>query len=389
MSARPFVLWIVPLLFCLSLSAQTRVVRGMVTDESGSPLAGVKITALTGEETLSGSDGRFFLTVSFQCRFLSFAFPYYLDASAEVDGAFILLRMKYDKEAKAREEQEAREAEEQARREAEARALEEERLRKSEEEAKAKAEKERLAAEEKARKEAEAKALEEERARQAAAKAKADAERKAILAAAQAERARQAAEANARRKADNKAKEEVYDAQYRNNGLEHSLDVSYAYPLRAGYVAYVYSGFRQYGSLHPLELDYTLSWRFNRLVSLGAGVGVLYHLKSTVIINDDYLPAYGTFRERRLDVPVFASLKLNLLRTRIRPLIAIQGGWYCLSGVWYAEAGLGGEFRLGKTLALHLLVSARTTPWPDFREDLVSASYVAAIAPCVKVGVSF
>ena len=108
MNARRFVLWMISVIFCLSLPAQTRMVNGQVTDESGAPMSGVTITAETGENCQSGSDGRFSLQVSFRCQSLTLSYPYFFDASAEVDGSYLLIMMKYDKDAKAREEQEAR-----------------------------------------------------------------------------------------------------------------------------------------------------------------------------------------------------------------------------------------------------------------------------------------
>ena len=389
MSARRFVLWMVSVLFGLSLSAQTRMVRGLVTDESGSPMAGVKITAQTGEDFQSGNDGRFSVNVLFQCKSLNFSYPYYLNVSAEVDGSFLLIRMKYDKEAKAREEQAAQEAEEQARREVEEREM-----------ARAKAVKDSLAVlekarlqaerEEKARLAAEEKARKEEEARlKAEAEAKAKVERDVQLAAERAEKQRLTAAEAARHRAEIKALDETYDGNFRNKGIESTLSLSYSYPLSIGDLAYVISGYREYGTLHPIELDYTFSYKFNRIVSIGAGVGALYHLKSLEIINDQFLPLYGDFKEKRLDIPVFANVKFRFLRASIRPFVSLQGGWYCLSSVWYADAGLGCEFRLGKSMAVSVQASCRTCPWPSFRENENQAFYLAACAPGLKVEVSF
>ena len=393
MNARRFVLWMISVFFCLSLPAQTRMVKGQVTDESGAPMSGVKITAETGENSQSGSDGRFSLQVSFRCQSLTLSYPYFFDASAEVDGSYLLIMMKYDKDAKAREEQEAR-------RKAEEQAREEQRARKAEAQAREKAvkdslaalekvrldaeraEKARLAAEEKARKEEEARLL-------AVASAKAKAEQEAQLAAERAEKQRLASEEKAKRIAKTKELDANYNGKYSNKGIESTISLSYSYPMSTGDLVYVISGYRNYGTLHPVELDYTFSYKFNRIVSVGAGVGVLYHLKSLEIINDQFLPLYGDFKEKRLDVLVFANVKLRFLRTAIRPLISVQGGLYCLSNVWYADAGVGCEFRMGKSMALSVQASFRTCPWPSFRKGERRAFYEPSYAPCLKVEMSF
>ncbi|MBQ7517306.1 MAG: hypothetical protein IJU13_02615 [Bacteroidales bacterium] len=465
---RLIVLW-AAFLLSVSLYAQTRMVRGMVVGENDAPLSGVRVYTIMGEETTTGPDGKFAFSVAFQSRSVFFEFPDFFKAEKEIDGSFLLIRMRVDKDAVARKEKARKEAEERARKEAErqeqerlaaeraaimaaalaekarleaeeqARRDEEARLR-AEAEAQAKAEREarlqaereekaRLAAEEKARKEEEArikaeaeakakaererlaaeeKARKEEEARlKAEAEAKAKAEREARLQAEREEKARLAAEEKARkeeearlkaeadakakaeRKAANQAADKAYSERFKNQGFEHCVTVSYSYQLSKEDVAFVYSGFRDYGSTHPVELDYTLSYKFNRIVSLGVGVGVLYHLKSLSIVGDDYIAAYSSFREKQLDVPVFANLKIRMLRSRIRPLISLQAGCYCMSGVFYSDAGLGCEYRVNKRLAMHLIASVRTCPWPNFSEEMGSAKYKMSMSPCVKLGVSF
>ena len=483
---RFFALW-AAFLLSVSLYAQTRMVKGMVVGDNDAPLSGVEVFTRSGEKTTTGPDGKFSFSVSFHSRSVYVVYPDYLKAEKEIDGSFLLIRMRVDKEAVARKEKERIAKEERARQEAERleaerlaaqraailaaakaekeRLAAEEKARKEEEarlkaevEAKAKAEKERLAAEEKARKEEEARL-------KAEAEAKAKAERAAILAAAKAEKERLAAEEKARkeeearlkaeaeakakaekerlaaeekarkeeearlkaeaeakakaekerlaaeekarkeeearlkaeadakaraeRKAAHQAADKEYDKRFKNKGFEHSVDISYSYQLRQGNVAFVYSGFRNYGSTHPIELDYTLSYKFNRLVSVGLGVGVLYHLKSMSINGDDYIPAYASFREKQIDVPVFANVKIRMLRSHIRPLISVQGGYYCMTGVFYGEAGLGCEYRVTKGLALQLTASVRTCPWPNFSEESLFAKYEMSVSPCIKLGVSF
>ena len=356
---RLIVLW-AAFLLSVSLYAQTRMVKGMVVGENDAPLSRVRVYTTIGEETTTGPDGKFAFSVAFQSRSVFFEFSDYVKAEKEIDGSFLLVKMRIDKDAVARKEKAKKEAEEKARKEAERQEQERLAAERAAIIAAAKAEKERLAAEEKARKEEEA-------------RLKAEAE----------------AKAKAERKAANQAADKAYSERFKNQGFEHCVTVSYSYQLSKGDVAFVYSGFRDYGSTHPVELDYTLSYKFNRIVSVGVGVGVLYHLKSQSIVGDDYISAYSSFREKQIDVPVFANLKIRLLRSHIRPLISLQGGYYCMSGVFYGDAGLGCEYRVNKRLAMHLIASIRTCPWPKFVEEQGFAKYEMSMSPGVKLGVSF
>ena len=338
---------------------------------------------------------------------------------ARKDSLAALEKARKEAEAQAKAEQLAREKAEQerlaaiekARKEAEARA-------KAEEEARIKAEKERLAAIEQARRDSLARveqarkdslaALEQAR-KEAEARAKAEEEariraeqerlaaieqaRRDSLAVVERQRKEEAARALAQKKAEAKAlrqeKDAAYNEKYRNKGIEQSVDVSYAYPINKCEVYYHYSGRREYGSLHPFELDYTLSYRINRIVSIGAGAGLLFHAKSITIVNDSFSQAYSEFKERRLDVPVFGSLKLTPARKSVRPVIGGSIGYYVLSRTLLWEGDLGAEFRISRRAAAHLLFTVRSTPYPYFSESEGTARYRAAVSPGVKIGFSF
>ena len=287
-------------------------------------------------------------------------------------------------EAKAKAEEEARKkaeqarlaAEEQARKEAEAKA-------KAEEEARIKAEQARLAAEEKARKEAEAKAKAEEEARKKAEQARLAAEEKARKEA----EAKAKAEARAQAKAERQAKDSTYSSRFFNKGLAHSVRVSYASQLSKCEIGYLYSGYRSYASLHPFSLDYTLSYKVNRVFSIGVGVGVMFNAKSITIVGDEILSA--GFKERRLDVPVFATMGLHFGRWRVRPSISASIGYYPLSRVVLGEGTLGMEFRLGRRPSIEVGALVKTTPYPSFDLQLESCKYKAAISPGVAVRFNF
>ena len=167
--------------------AQNRIVKGVVFDADGLPLAGVTVSdenSTTSTQSLDG--GQFEMSVSPYTKYVVATAEGYLTARAEIDGSYLVLTLKVDKKYKENKLKAEKEARLVAEKEALAKA-------KAKEEARIAAEKEALAkakAKEEARiaaeKEALAKAKAEEEARIAAekeAKAKAKAEEKARLAA--------------------------------------------------------------------------------------------------------------------------------------------------------------------------------------------------------------
>lgn len=379
------------LLFVLSPTfsrAQSiRVVRGIISDTGGKPLNEVTIKAQTGEVFQLTDVGGFEIRVSSYCRSLTFSSPYYIDCQHEVDGSFLNIVMEYDNESRLKEEKARQEAEkerltaeEKARKEAEAKV-------KAEEEKKAKAEKERLAAEEKARKEAEAKIKAEEEAKEKAkreAEAKAKSEEAARI---KAEKEREVADAKAKAKAERQAKEAAYDKLYANKGLAHSIRISYAYQIASCEACYLYSGYREYGALHPFSIDYTLSYKISRVFSVGVGVGVSYNAQSITILGDQFI--YPDFKEHRLDIPFFAMVDMRPGRSRVRPSVALSVGYYPLSNVLLAEGMLGVEYRLGRRPSIEAGILCRTTPYPSFDNMNEPGSYKMAISPGLALRFNF
>ncbi len=216
-------------MLCCILSAvvvaqNARSVRGLVYDGNGVPMAEVKLTAVGfGNSVLSGTDGTFEIMVSPYAKYIEASKDGYLPVQVEIDGSYLIVRLKIDKKyaenkAKAEEEarlaaQKAQEAEqariaaekaavekaEQERKAAEERRrIEEERRIAAEKAAAEKAEKERLAAEAKAKAEEEKRIAAEKAAAEKAEAAKRAAEEKARLA----EEKRIAAEKAAAEKAE-------------------------------------------------------------------------------------------------------------------------------------------------------------------------------------------
>ena len=249
---------VLSLLMTLTAQAQgVRVVRGAIVDANGLPIRTAVIVTDTKMKFLPRQDGTFEMKVPSTSRFVTISANGYVPVTRSIDGSYMMVRLEVDMEAIRRAEEEARAQEAQ--------------LLKAEQERQAALEKARrdsISAVEKARKDAEAQAKAEEDAR---IKAEKDAEAKA--------KAEETAKVKAAKKGDRQQKDAAYDERFRNKGLEHSIDVQYSYSLGKCQVFYKYSGLREYGNLHPFELDYTISWRFNRMVSLGVGAGAVFSLQ--------------------------------------------------------------------------------------------------------------
>ncbi len=379
-----------------------RLVKGYVMDENNRPLPEASVSVDGKTFTRVAEDGSFSISVSYMVPSITAYSEGYLPEEKKIDGSYLIFKMKVDTQAeknrlaaaeKARKEAESKlKAEEAAREKAEKDRLaaiekaekdrraaiekarkESETKLKAEEIAIKKAEKERLAEEEKNRKEAEAKLKAEE-----AANKKAEAR----------EKADQAAWEKAQKKAVRQDKEKAYNASFRNRGIEQSISFSYAYSMDECQIEYVYSGYREYGTLHPFEIDYTLSYRFNRIVSAGVGTGFLFNAKSITIINDSFSPQYGDFREQRIDVPVYGSFRLTPLRTRVRPYVSGSIGYYILSRTMMGEGDLGVDFRFGGRSSIQISLMVRTTPYP-FPGVGEGTGYYSRLSPGVKLGMSF
>ena len=209
----------------LALVAQnTRSAQGIVFDQNGVPMAEAKLTTVGfNSSALTGADGTFNITVSPYAKFIEVSKEGYLPVQVEIDGSYLIVRLKVDKkyaENKAKAEEEARKAAEaeKARLAAEAEAarlaaekaeqerkaaeerkrIEEEKRIAAEKAAAEKAERDRLAAEAKAKAEEEKRIAAEKAAAEKAEAAKRAAEEKARIA----EEKRIAAEKAAAEKAE-------------------------------------------------------------------------------------------------------------------------------------------------------------------------------------------
>ena len=128
--------------------AQNRIVKGVVFDADGSPLAGITVSGENSTtSTQSSADGQFEMSVSPYTKYVVATAEGYFTARAEIDGSHLVLTLKVDKKYKENKLKAKKEAHLAAEKEAlaKAKAKEEARIA-AEKEAKAKAK-----AEEKAR----------------------------------------------------------------------------------------------------------------------------------------------------------------------------------------------------------------------------------------------
>lgn len=377
----------------MCMAQAERAVNGVVLDEKGLPVEGAVIQPVgTDWKFNAKADGTFMILVPHYVKELSVGLPGFLSQTLEIDGSYLVFKLKVDKgyaQAKAKAEAEAKEeAERRARAEEAARIVAE---KKAAEEAAAQAKAEeaaRVAAEKKAAQEAAAQAKAEEAARIAAEKAAREAEearlaaeRKAAQeasraeaaariaaekAAREAEESRLAAEkkaaqeaaaqarseessrlaeekraaretasiAKAEKVAERKAAIDAYNAKYKNKGLVHTLELSYVLytgdPSEGYDVLYENYDRLKYRSLHPVELKYTFGYRFNNWFSLGLGAGVHYQLVNLYTYGDKFAPIYrGTEKYYTpINIPVFLNTRLYMSRGKFQPMLSLSGGVY-------------------------------------------------------------
>ncbi len=393
---------VVSVLFSFVASAQNnRVVRGVVFDDTRKPMEGVVILAdMSGEKTETLRDGTFQISIPQFSKKITASLDGFISHSLEVDGSYLVFTLKVDKDYAKRLAAQRRLREKEI---ADSLALVKKEMRKAEKERQKantvrqkavsdslaqatktarKAEKERLASDvackkESQRAETELRNIERRRA-EFVKDSIADLEAKRISAVKKSARKNAIAE---------------YDRKYRNYGLVNSFELSYGYQLYVWSVVFQNSGKRKYGDLTPLQATWSIGYSFGYIGSLSVGAGILYNVRTPLVIGDSLIPEYGDFKEHRLDVPVFLNGKIYMTRTRIQPMLSVSGGIYAISRFPLADIGLGANFRAGNRCSVYLLVNFDFTPWPLFqaagKAEIVAASVRYIYAPTVGVKAGF
>lgn len=308
-----------------ALTAQnTRVIKGLVFNEDDIPMKGVTLKAVGMDgSTVSAESGQFELYVSPYTKKVEASMEGYVSHTLEIDGSYLVFKLKVDKEyakRKAAEEEAARVAAEQAKAAEEARIA-------AEKEAAEKAAAEKAAEEERARKAAEkeaaAKAKAEERARKAA-------EREAIAQAKAAER-----EAQAQVKADNKAQSSAaVETTPRFAKKETSTPAPSISPKRyTSFVSVGYYGLDYFTDTDGVQLSYT-GGVFNKKQNFFFGGGISFNksgvLDYTLVGSESdgvYIhDIYDAYEKSYVHINAFANGKFFFSTKKWRPFVSLSCG---------------------------------------------------------------
>lgn len=393
-----YILSVLCVLMALVGAAQnTRVIKGKVIDSDGQSIAGATMKVLgSNEEVKAAEDGSFVLNVSPYAKELEASAFGYAAAVQEIDGSFMIFKLKVDKKASQKAE-----AERAARIKAEQDAIA------------AAAAQERAKAEAQARAEEAAKAQAEAEARakaEAEAKAAAEAE-KARIAAEKAELAAAKAAETAKKKAEQKALQIELDKKWKNKGIVNSVEVSYGFQAgQSGRVLYHNSGYMDYSNLSPIDVSYLIGYRINHMFSANFGVGLIYNCNNLASNEVFYSNAsVGAFYHKdfidpqiyesphQIDIPIFLNVKGFLGGEKIQPMVSASIGAYAMSGTLMYEVGAGCNFRVSKAGNVYVLASLKSTPWPYYTgpvdiNDTAEPEfhgYKAAFTPGIRVGFMF
>ena len=339
---------IMTLLTVAGIAQNTRVVNGIVQTSDGKPLVGATIKAVDENVTTTSTvGGAFEMRVSPYCKFVEASIEGYINGRAEIDGSYIIFRLKFDKKY----------AEEKAKAEAERKA--------AEEQARIEAEKARIAAEKEAAAKAEAERRAQEQARIEAEKAE-----KVRLAKIEAEKRRK-----------------LYAEK--QSGFASIANLSYMVGM---------------GGINPsIGINYIAGYRINNLLYVGGGTGVNINLGAGPSVRGIAEPYSGTniLNPCLVSVPVFAYFRANFLNRRCSPFFALSAGGNLsakqtlhldLCDVKYSNMGmfinpqLGVNFRTTTKTAAYFAVGFKCLTAPACIEY---TGYNATFKPTLGYGVDF
>lgn len=207
-------------------------------------------------------------------------------------------------------------------------------------------------------------------------------------------------------------KQSVLDNGFRTKGLINSFELSYnAQSASERYVSLQNVGNYRYSTVHPIEFNYLIGYRFRNWVSLSIGTGIvcdmvhLNHLGYEMSSIDYSGPTYSTQR-----IPVFLNLKTYMTDTMIQPMASLSVGGTSPSvvdfldfGYWTltAELGVGCNFRMGNRGNFYFLLSGKLMPMPFFATDAILSNVpghnctegwyrpLETVAASIKVGFMF
>lgn len=171
-------------------------------------------------------------------------------------------------------------------------------------------------------------------------------------------------------------------------GFYNAIDISYSYSFNGGRAIYTNLGERSYAALHPVQLSYSLGYKFSPQYTLYAGAGFMYNIMGLEKYDTVEKDIYRDFTSRTWDVPVFLGLTITFGGGLVRPLLLLQGGVYVMALVPDFELGFGMTVECGSRGAFNLIFTARNVEWPHLSVSQFNG-YPITIAPSVKLGFSF
>ena len=356
--------------------------KGVVKDEEGEPVSGVKIKIDGTEKTaVTGKNGRFSIDGPANATTITASGDFLVTQTVELDGSsFIIINMATDNDAINNQD-----------------VIEAKRQRELEDS---------LRIAERAKQRA-LKEQEQEKARMVAdsirAARQAEMERElaiqdSIRTAKRAEEARLRAVADSLKAARKDSLRTIRknaiarnDSLYRNHGFIMSVELSYNKQLAEnGEVIYENYGYRSYDDLTPVEFDVLLGYRFSNAIAISVGTGLLYEMVNLAAYGDVFSKvAYGTVTNfSNIDIPAFLNFKWFMSRSKVQPMLSLSGGLYLISKTQMANAGLGFNIRVSRGSNLYVMGTAGFTPWPKFM-DHSPLTYDTPVTAGVKLGLAF
>ena len=340
-----FLILILLLAVSTAVHAQNdRAVNGAVFDKSGIPLANAVVKGVGTEvEFKVNANGYFIISVPYYCKHVVASCEGYLPEQIEIDGSYLVFKLKVDKNYAARK------AEEEAAKAAQAQLA----LANQAAEAQRRAEEEARLAEEARR--AEIARQKEERRKEM---------EEARLAAAQ--------KRQEEKPVKTAAPKEKRAIEYRNKGLLNTFEVHYG---------------RNFLSYHPSPVGniagfkYMLGYRFNNWIALSLGLGAQYNFNGDGGLERVAHERYRTECDRLgygggysgyktyipLHIPVYLNGKFFFTSGIVQPFASLSAGIYYVpfsTILPKTELGLGVNFRLGNRSNIYLLASMDSVPYP-------------------------
>lgn len=171
-------------------------------------------------------------------------------------------------------------------------------------------------------------------------------------------------------------------------GFYNAVDISYSYSFNQGRAIYTNLGEHAYNSLHPIQVSYSLGYKFSPMYIVYAGIGFMYNTAGVEKHDTIEKNIYGDFKPRSWDLPVYVGAIFSFGERMVRPFVLLQGGLYPMALVPDFELGIGMSVVCGRRNAVNLVLTARNVEWPHLSVNQFKG-YPVTIAPSVKLGFSF